>query len=171
MMSMTAWLRDPVVLICGAVFLVGLVSLLWALARLFRASGPSVQTDALAESLAGGEADELLKAPDNTFRDPLLSRPEVIRPAESSTSSVNRDVADRLETMAQRLAEMQNVLSRQASPAGLAAPSSGQGFSPETVDKLLKIIGNVVQQVDVLQRALNLPKEGAASGSAQAPKS
>ena len=40
----------------------------------------------------------------------------------------------------------------------------GQGFSPETIDKLLKIIGNVVQQVDILQKNLNPSKEASGPG-------
>ena len=45
-----------------------------------------------------------------------------------------------------------------ASGATAAAGGVGQGFSPETIDKLLKIIGNVIQQVDILQKNTDAPK-------------
>jgi hypothetical protein len=97
-----------------------------------------------------------------------------IAPSGSSSAAgaqpgITREVADRLEVMNQRLAEMQSVLSK----SGTTAPQPGgmgQGFAPETVDKLLKIIGNVIVQVDILQRSLNVSKDVAAPKSpASAP--
>lgn len=63
--------------------------------------------------------------------------------------------------MTQRLAEMQNVLQKQSSaggPASNAAGGVGQGFSPETIEKLLKIVGNVIQQVDILQKSFRIQR-------------
>ena len=147
----TALFTDPVVLISSGVILVGFVALLWAIGK-WKQMGSA--------SSSSGEVDHLIAAtesapelPDIDFRPPELP----IRSSVSSAPAVSKDVADRLESMSQRLAEMQNVLMKQsAAPVGAGAASGvGQGFTPETIDKLLKIIGNVIQQVDILQKNLN----------------
>ena len=61
-------------------------------------------------------------------------------------------MASRLDNMTQKLSDMQIVLQRQAAGAPAGTP-----LTPETIDKLLKIIGNVTQQVDVLQKSLGAP--------------
>src|SRR4029077_16601435 len=67
---------------------------------------------------------------------------------EPAAPPVSREMVERLDGMSQRLTEMQTVLQRQASsPAGTS-------LSAETLDKLLKIIGNVTLQVDILQSSL-----------------
>jgi hypothetical protein len=97
-------------------------------------------------------------------------RPVPVAPA------ISQEVAERLDSMTQRLSEMQTVLQKQAAaPASTPAANSpggvGQGFSPETIDKLLKIIGNVIQQVDVLQKSLKAPPAGSgeSEGSPTSP--
>jgi len=124
-------------------------------------------------------------APEPVKPAPLLPKPPPPAPfvpspvssppvaASASGTSVPKDVVERLETMNQRLAEMQSVLSKQAVPAGPGAPPGmGQGFSPETIDKLLRIIGNVVMQVEILQRSFNAagePGKAAAAPPATVP--
>jgi hypothetical protein len=161
-------LKDPIVLICGAIILVGFFALLWAISQLVS------KKSARRGLQASGAADDSfppLDQVDTDFRDPLVSRQEIARPVSAPGSGgplVNREVADRLETMTQRLAEMQAVLTKQSgstASGGTAQPGVGQGFSPETIDKLLRIIGNVVQQVDVLQKSLNVPKDGTKTGA------
>jgi hypothetical protein len=111
-----------------------------------------------------------------TLKGPAPLRP--MAPATSATQAAGtppmpRDVLDRLENMNQKLGEMQAVLSKQTNvPAGAGAPAGiGQGFSPETVDKLLRIIGNVVMQVEILQRGLGTPGAETARPSAPAAPS
>ena len=108
-------------------------------------------------------------------------------PAASASSNappvLTQEVVDRLDTMSKQLSEMQTVLARQASAPppqpsaeaqaaaqslaqSLPQPSLGQGFTPETIDRLLRIIGTVTQQVDVLQKSLGSPpKAGPADAS------
>jgi hypothetical protein len=148
-----ALLTDPVVLISAAVIFIGIFTLFWAIGK-FKSLG--------AEASDKPPMDDLLitrpSVPDVEIRPPEFSS----RAPEAPAPAVDKDVADRLETMSARLAEMQTVLLKQsAAPTvgSTGAPGGvGQGFSPETIDKLLKIIGNVIQQVDVLQKSLNLTK-------------
>jgi len=152
---MKLFLADPVVLICSGIIIVGMATLFWAIGKFRRLK---------SFSQAANAADDLLPATpdlrDIDFRAPAIAL-HVPAPA------VGKDVADRLESMTQRLAEMQAVLTKQSGNAsapgqGGAASGVGQGFSPETIDKLLKIIGNVIQQVDILQKSLNTSKDGPA---------
>jgi hypothetical protein len=146
--------KNPIVWICLGVILLGAVAFLWAVMQLFK-SEPQRNVSSAQDDLglAAGES-----ATDDLLSDPLAIAKEPVRaPSAATGGPVSREVADRLESMSQRLAEMQNVLARQS---GDAPAGAGQGFSPETVDKLLRIIGNVTQQVDILQRALNIPKAG-----------
>jgi hypothetical protein len=148
-------LKDPVVLICCGIIFLGLVVLLWAIGK-FRRLGEATS--------AINAADDLLSSspslPDINFRTTEASA----SPVAPIAPAVSKEVADRLENMTQRLSEMQSVLMKQSAaasaPGGAAggAGAVGQGFSPETIDKLLKIIGNVIQQVDVLQKSIEPPK-------------
>lgn len=160
---MPAWLQDPIVLICAAILIFGMVGLFWAMSRFTSKKTPKI-ADPLLDDLPGDAID---RAPDDSlFRDPLAAPTPIPVPRVDSvprTAAVPTNVADRLEQMSQRLVEMQTVLNKQTQSASVGGNAQiGQGFSPETVDKLLKIIGNVSQQVDILQKALNTP---AASGS------
>ncbi len=150
---MNSLLFDPVVWISAGVVLFGIIGFFWGVSRLRKLSSGAVE-DPLLDSLSGTAPD--LGGP--VFRPPLAVTPSASPPL----AGVSRDVAERLESMTQRLAEMQSVLTKQAVGAGApgAAPAGGvgQGFSPETIDKLLKIVGNVIQQVDILQKSLNIPK-------------
>ncbi len=147
-----ALLTDPVVLISSGVIFIGVIALFWAIGKLKGSSAGSFDKSPIDDLIASSPT-----LPDIDFRPPELPS----RSPAASAPAVSKDVADRLETMSARLAEMQTVLMKQsAAPAGAsgAAGGVGQGFSPETIDKLLKIIGNVIQQVDVLQKSLNLTK-------------
>jgi hypothetical protein len=154
-------ISDPVVLICSGIVLVGFFGLIWAIAK-FRSS-PKANTPVKRPF------DDLLSPkPDLGGLDlggPLMRSAPVSAtvPTAAPTPLVSKEVAERLDGMTQRLAKMQSLLSKQASaPSDSPAHpgSMGQGFSPETIDKLLKIIGNVIQQVDILQKNLNPAKEG-----------
>ncbi len=144
---MMIFLKDPVVLICIGIIVVGLIGLFWSISK-FRhtKSAPPKAWPADVVSMAipqrGMDAAPAFSAS---------------VPAMASSPAINKEVVDRLESMTQRLTEMQSVLLKQ--PAGSAAGAAGsgavgQGFSPETIDKLLKIIGNVMQQVDILQKSM-----------------
>ena len=148
-----ALFTDPVVLISAGVIFIGVIALFWAIGKL-NGTGADTSNQTPIDDLIASPPT----MPDIDIRPPEFSP----RPPVTSTPAVSKEVADRLETMSARLSEMQTVLMKQsAAPAGGAAGSTGgvgQGFSPETIDKLLKIIGNVIQQVDVLQKSLNLTK-------------
>ena len=151
---MSSRFSDPILLACAGILLVGFLFLIVALQALFRRQGSGPAQEGLDLSAAPGrEWDERPDAPaagGDVMAESLAAARA--RPAPVPPPVVNKEVADRLEAMSQRLVEMQNVLARQTS-AGAAA-GVGQGFSAETIDKLLKIIGNVIQQVDVLQKSL-----------------
>ena len=147
-----ALLTDPVVLISAGVIFIGVIALFWAIGKMKNlgtgASDRPAMDDLIASSPSLPDMD--LRPSEFSSRAPMPAAP-----------AVSKEVADRLETMSARLSEMQTVLMKQsAASAGGAGASGavGQGFSPETIDKLLKIIGNVMQQVDVLQKSLNLTK-------------
>lgn len=164
---MKTLLTDPVVLICSGILLVGAFFLFWAIGKL---RGKQAQ----AGKISLAPSDELFPVrPDLEELSPGPSQAPQYPPgvgaqpaplAMTPPPAVSKDVAERLESMTQRLSEMQAVLTKQAAaapPAGSpGAAGIGQGFSPETIDKLLKIIGNVIQQVDILQKSLNLTKDG-----------
>jgi hypothetical protein len=148
---MKHWVTDPVILICSGIILVGIFGLFWAVGKFRRAS---------SSLSAAGPSDDLgLTGPD--LREIDFRAPGSV----ASSPPVSKDVAARLDSMTQRLTEMQSVLMKQSSGAGApgvggaAAGGVGQGFSPETIDKLLKIIGNVIQQVDILQKSMTVPKD------------
>ena len=152
-----ALLTDPVVLICVGIIVIGLITLLWAITKFKTASAVAegAPVDEFGVSALGGSTPASL--PEIDFKTPEFPT----RASISAGGPVSKDVAERLDAMTQRLSEMQTVLMKQSGPAAggaAGAAGSGQGFSPETVEKLLKIIGNVIQQVDVLQKNLNLTK-------------
>jgi hypothetical protein len=143
-------LTDPVVLICSGIIVAGLVGLFWGIGKFRRVMSASPGRGSFDDALSSAP-----EARDLDFRAPVIG-------SAPAASAVGKDVAERLESMTLRLAEMQAALTKQSSGAGspAAAGGVGQGFSPETIDKLLKIIGNVIQQVDILQKNLNPAKDG-----------
>jgi hypothetical protein len=175
--------QDPlIVALLGGIFFCSAI-LFWLVGKLKKK--PSALSPDWAAPRAGAEPpaptsllDENLRSP---FAVPDVAEPkaevriEPGRPAAAAPMTgrpgaalaMSREVADRLEGMNQRLVEMQAVLMRQTgssapAQAGAAVHSVGQGLTPETIDKLLKIIGNVMQQVDVLQKGLT-PAKGAST--------
>ena len=153
---MNVFLKDPVVLICSAIILIGIATFFWAIGK-FRRMGSAASASNPIEDLIA----EAAPLPDIEFRpSDLGARARAAAPSPA----VSKDVAERLESMAQRLSEMQTVLMKQSSNpsaqgAAAGAPGAvGQGFSPETIEKLLKIIGNVIHQVDILQKNID-PKK------------
>ena len=143
-------LSDPVVLICSGIIFIGLISLFWAISK-FRSlkSAPAQAWPADSLGLTLPQRGKELAA--------ALTPPSV----PPSSPAMNREVVERLESMTQRLTEMQSVLMKSPGSSGTdpVAGGVGQGFSPETIDKLLKIIGNVMQQVDILQKSMSPAKE------------
>ena len=147
-----ALLTDPVVLICAGVVFIGVIALFWAIGKLKNMGSAIPDESPVADLIASASplSEIDIRSPETPSRPPVAVAP-----------AVSKDVADRLETMSQRLSEMQTVLMKQSTTSASGAAGGapvGQGFSPETIDKLLKIIGNVIQQVDVLQKNLNTPK-------------
>ena len=171
-------LNDPILWICAGILLFGAVFLIWAISKLRRPKSTEEEGDVLAQGVSAEYTDMDMSL--DAIEGSSLNIPTLVTPPFRSAPApapVSKDIADRLEGMTQRLAEMQAVLSKQASvptaTVSTSAGSSGPGFSPETIDKLLKIIGNVIQQVDILQRSLNISRpEGFPAGTtpAAAPK-
>jgi len=159
---MKPFLSDPVVLICSGIFLIGFFTFFWAIAKFRRLLKSTSASTASFDDILSPSADMSgLNRGTPPVRSSSFSTPVS---AGGSSTVVSKEVSDRLDGMTQRLAEMQALLNRQASTApsdpSAHAGAMGQGFSPETIDKLLKIIGNVVQQVDILQKNLNPAREG-----------
>jgi|SRR5882724_9264405 len=148
-------LTDPVVLTSAGVVFIGVIALFWAIGKFKSLGGAASESNPLDDFAASSPPLPEIDIPATEFptRQTLSAAP---------APAVSKDVADRLESMSSRLAEMQTVLMKQSAvPAGGGGGASGgvgQGFSPETIEKLLKIIGNVIQQVDVLQKSLNITK-------------
>ncbi len=179
---------DPIIYFCLAAIFLCLFGLAWLIGKL--KNDKVRDSDVLSDENAPlTDADLGLSSADSSLSDtdllgeaPKPLPPLVASPPENRSSvgvspvpppaGGNKEVAERLETMTQRLADMQQKLNEQLQiNSGVSgSPSSvGQGFSPETVDKLLKIIGNVIQQVDVLQKAMTVSKEATGSADGIAP--
>ena len=161
---------DPVLLICGGVIVICLAFLPWAIAK-YRGLNDR-KKDFLPFPVPADRDDLGIPPLEASIDSPFESKPRrpTPTPVPTPTSApapaaaplmpaATKEVADRLESMNQRLSEMQAVLSKQT--AAQAAGGMGQGFSPETLDNLLKIIGNVITQVDVLQKNLGVAKPAA----------
>jgi hypothetical protein len=155
-------MTDPIVLVCGGIIIFGFVGLILAVRSLLgggKSGAASRVEDDIADAVSALRDSGLESLPI-----PPLAAPQ----AAPVAPVISHEVADRLDSMTQRLSEMQAVLQKQAAAASAApaaaasspAPSVagvGQGFSPATIDKLLKIVANVIQQVDVLQKGLTTP--------------
>jgi len=171
---------DPILWACVGVVVLGFVFLIWAIGRLrvkkTEETDPLLAPLPLAEDLPMPPLDLDAPPPGKAAQknEPIFTpAPSAPPPSSVLTTAFSKEVSDRLESMTQHLSEMQSVLTKQASSPAASAPTGGlgQGLSPETIDKLMKIIGNVVQQVDVLQKSLNVSKETPAAPAAVAPKS
>jgi cell division protein FtsN len=141
--------QDPAFLIPIGIIILGVILLLWAIGKLFK-KAPSAEEFAVQDSLLPPAGNNELFG-DMTPPAPVAVRPPTPIREKETGPAVNKEMVDRLDTMAQRLSDMQTVLQRQA-----GAVPAGSPLTPETIDKLLKIIGNVTQQVDALQRSLGV---------------
>jgi len=168
---------DPILFICIGILLIGFVFIVWAVGKLRQKQGddrpdsvsleddsPLTDADLGLDPLVEPEA--LRGAPKPEPAPPFkidFKEPRTPPPSPSPTPAASKEVTERLEAMTQRLSEMQALLNKQNAAAVASAANApiGQGFSSETIDKLLKIIGNVIQQVDTLQKAMNMTKEPA----------
>jgi hypothetical protein len=149
--------KDPAILIPLGVLLIGLILFVWGIGKLFKKDTSDIETPFLPEDFPPPTpAEDQWSTPPLSEPEPAF-RPQPAARATGETSVPNKEMVDRLDTMSQRLNDMQSVLQKQTS-----APS-GTALTAETIDKLLKIIGNVTQQVDLLQRSLGAP------GSAPVP--
>src|SRR5258708_900313 len=106
---MKQFLTDPVVLTCGGIILVGIFGLFWAIGKFRRIESPAVTSSDTLGDFASvtpnlGTIDFRAQSP--TFASPAVSSP-----------TVSKDVAARLDSMTQRLTEMQTVLMKQSSGA------------------------------------------------------
>src|SRR5579863_648498 len=148
-------IHDPVLLISVGIILLGFAFLIWAIGKLRQKAPPADSMDFLGRSPTPSPADEFFgteppaarTAPEPPVAAPTRSTP--LAKPEPAAPAFSKEMVDRLDGMSQRLSEMQGVLQRQANaPVGVSTP-----LTPEAVDKLLKIIGSVTQQVDILQRS------------------
>jgi hypothetical protein len=152
-------LQDPTILIPAGVLLIGIVLFIWGLGKLFKKTPPP--EDSLYADLPPLNTEESFAStatpdvPEPVFTPP----PRAEAPAKPAPGPAvpSKEMVDRLDNMSQRLNDMQGVLQKQASAA------AGTALTAETIDKLLKIIGNVTQQVDLLQRSLGAPPASAGS--------
>src|SRR5258708_6778000 len=173
---MSSYLQDPAVLIPVGVILLGTILFIWAAGKLFKKKAP-VEEFSLGDpdAAAGGGGQDMFNTPREPEPEPARTTlpdfgtpPIATRPpldARVPAPAANKEMVDRLDTMAHRLSDMQTALHRQA-----GATPSGSVLTPETIDKLLKIISNVTQQVDVLQRSLGAtPTAPTAAAPAQTP--
>ncbi|OGR90033.1 MAG: hypothetical protein A2992_00585 [Elusimicrobia bacterium RIFCSPLOWO2_01_FULL_59_12] len=158
---MVSHFKDPAVLIPIGTILVGIAFFFWAMGKLFKKTTPS--EGGLDEFAAPPEGDGLFNPSSSESSE---SYPPFAAPTPPPTA-IGKEMADRLDGMSQKLNDMQSVLQRQSTMTAAGAP-----LTPETIDKLLKIIGNVTQQVDLLQRSLGAsPGPQAKASPAPAPAS
>ncbi len=149
---------------CLSVLTFGLVLLIYLIGKLKQSSNaPAPYIKSPSPAAMFPFAKKETEAPVIDFSPPSNRASDFQATAPVPTAVSPDVITDRLDTMVQRLGDMQNMLLRQANqptPAGLP---------PETIDKLLKIIGNVVQQIDVLQKNMGAaPTASTVMGSAPA---
>jgi hypothetical protein len=142
-------IMDPQVLGAGGVILVGLILLFWAIGKLLNAkAAPAKEVEFELPLPRSGRPLSVVTPEANPFiaNVPLMPAP----PAPVA----NRAVLDKVDLIAQRLVDMQMLLNKQlTAPAAMpGAGSAPGGLSPETLDKLIKITGSVVEQVELLQK-------------------
>jgi len=157
---MDPFLQDPIIWGVAGFAFVCFAGFIWSAAKLFK----KTTRGAPLEDLLAGAARDPAQPFDISSAAPLEGEPA----AGKKGGGPAQDVLGRLDTMTQRLSEMQGVLSKQMGTGGPAG--GGQSLTPETVDKLLKIVGSVMQQVDVLQRGLgSAPAAGGPVAAAGTP--
>jgi hypothetical protein len=152
--------HDPAISISVGVILIGFAFLIWAIGKLRqKPSTEPIDDLGLSDLPAPPPKDPLFETeisppvdivspPEPEIPRERFSRSEPPTAPEPTAPPVNKEMVERLDAMSQRLTEMQTVLQRQvSSPAGAS-------LTADTLDKLLKIIGNVTLQVDILQRSL-----------------
>ena len=170
----TELLKDPVVLGAGCVILVGLILLIWAIRKLAKGSTPA------APAALDDFEFQLPPRPAPMPAAPPPPPPTVTRPLSVVTPEANpfvaaappapaapppavsRDVLDKVDLISQRLVDMQMLLNKQLSASSATQGGGGAlSLSPDMLEKLVNLMGNVVQQVEILQKSM--------SGAAEAP--
>ena len=152
------WLCCPVVLIICVARLRKLKR--EAAALLQKESVPQDEIPLESEISQGEDYNSPFPAKEETFAFPPAKN-ETRTTFSSDAPAQSNEMLDRLDSMSKRLNEMQTVLNKQLSAPTSQPTGIGQGFSPETIDKLIKIIGNVTQQVEVLQKSMTPSKSNA----------
>jgi hypothetical protein len=177
---------DPGISVSLGIILIGIGWLVWAVRQLIRKSpesgddlfaGGALPSEGMTDNLFSAKPSEAKPFEDKPT-EPLAAFQEVqftkasAAPVDAAIpipAGVSQEMVDRLDNMAHRLNDMQTVLQKQVGPSAPGTP-----LSPETIDKLLKIISNVTQQVDILQRSIGTgPAPGPANpmnAPAPAPK-
>jgi|GEM_PF-3128699 len=144
---MKEWLLDPVVLGTLGVLVVGFILLVLAIRALMRSP----------KKTSGSIEDFTFPTPRNepplTVVSPNANPFATHVPTPPAPPINNREIVDKVDLISQRLVDMQMLLNKQ-----LSAPQQGGGgaltLSGETLDKLIKMTAVVIQQVDVLQKAM-----------------
>lgn len=168
--------QDPAILIPIGVILVCFFALIWAIGQLFKKTPvndplldltglPSNDEFSLPAQVSPASVPEFaLPSTPPPLQPSVIAKP--MMPAAGPAPAQGREMVERLDMMSQRLNDMQVVLQRQANTAPAGTP-----LSPETIDKLLKIVGSVTQQVDLLQKSLGGLPAGGVSASIPSPAS
>src|SRR5579862_7033171 len=104
---MKVFLTDPIVLLCSGIILIGLFGLVWAIGKFRGLSSATAGPGPMDAGTSSGISD--LRGMDFGIS-PLPTRAMAPPPPAPALS---KDMADRLESMTQRLAEMQSLLNKQ----------------------------------------------------------
>lgn len=173
----TALLKDPVVLGAGCVILVGFILFVWAIRKLMGGSSA-------AASPANDFEFQLPPRPVTPTPPPPTARPlsvvspetnpfaNAAPPAQAAPPAVSRDVLDKVDLISQRLVDMQMLLNKQLSASSATQGGGGAlSLSPDMLEKLVKLMGSVVEQVEVLQKNMSgaAPETHAANPSGTPP--
>lgn len=149
-------LMDPVVWIAAGIILVNFVLIVWAAKRMLAPSTGSKREQPLPFAPPSVESLNVL---------PLETPPPPL-PVAPMSSPVTRELQDKVDLISQRLVDMQMMLNKQLStPSVVSGTAAVAPIPPETIDRLLKIVAQVIPQVEALQRSM----DGLAHPEAKAP--
>ena len=157
--------HDPAVMISVGVIFVGFGLLIWAINKLRQKAphqeardflNPRSSKASAVDDLFTGRSVDRGTASFSEFAPSPEAPPAKSRPP---LPAINKEMMERMDAMTQRLSDMQNLLQRQANNPAAA----GTTLTAEAIDKLLKIIGNITQQIDFLHRSMGPPSAETAS--------